>query len=125
MKMSLRFLKNNNTKLIFITADAAQACKAQDAGIDRIMVDLEIMGKDERQGHLVTVISRHTADDVTALRRVLQTSELMVRINPLFEDSQAEIDDVIARGADRLMLPMFRHPDQVARIIDMIAGRVP
>lgn len=112
-------------KLIFITADEARACKAQEAGIDRIMVDLEIVGKEARQGHLGTVISRHKLTDVTALRAVLQSSELMVRINPLFKGSQAEIEDVIARGADRLMLPMFRHSDEVARIIDMIAGRVP
>lgn len=112
-------------KLIYITADPAMAQKAQTAGIDRVMVDMEIVGKEMRQGHLDTVISRHGPEDVTALRDVLERSELMVRVNPLFDGSQAEIDDVIARGADRLMLPMFRHPDEVARIIDMIGARVP
>ena len=111
--------------LILITADPARAREAQQAGVDRIMVDLEINGKDMRQGHLNTVISRHMPADVTKLRTVLDMSALMVRINPLFDGSQAEIDDVIARGADRLMLPMFRYPDEVARIIQMIDGRVP
>lgn len=112
-------------KLIFITNDPATARHADAAGVDRVMVDLEVNGKDARQGHLNTVISRHTPDDVSALRKTIDRSELMVRINPLFRGSQAEINDSVARGANRLMLPMFRHPDEVARVIDMIRGRVP
>lgn len=112
-------------KLIFITNDLTAARHADAAGVDRVMVDLEINGKDARQGHLNTVISRHTPGDVSTLRKAIDHSELMVRINPLFRGSQAEIDDSVARGADRLMLPMFRHPDEVARVIDMIGGRVP
>jgi hypothetical protein len=112
-------------KLILITNDVDTAHCAELAGIDRIMVDLEIHGKDERQGHLDTVISRHQPDDISALRDVLRQAELMVRINPLHSGSCAEIEDLIARGAERLMLPMFRTPEEVARVIDMIAGRVP
>lgn len=112
-------------KLLFITNDPTTARFADDAGVDRVMVDLEIIGKDARQGHLNTVISRHTRDDVSSLREVIFKGELMVRINPLFPGSKREIDDIVARGADRLMLPMFRYPDEVARVVDLIGGRVP
>lgn len=109
--------------LIFITNQPDVAQVAQSAGVDRVMVDLEIMGKDARQGHLNTVISRHAVTDIDALRPHLDASELLVRINPLHDGSRAEIDDVIARGADRVMLPMFRHSDEAARFVDLVAGR--
>ena len=115
-------------KLIFITNDPLQAQEMSSAGVDRIMVDLEINGKAERQGHLDTVISHHTFSDISVVREALPccgSSELMVRINPLGPDSGIEIDEVICRGADRIMLPMFTHPSQVSCCLDLIAGRVP
>ena len=115
-------------KLIFITNDPTRAMEMALAGVDRIMVDLEVNGKQARQGHLDTVISRHTLSDISTIRDSLSScaqSELMVRINPLSPDSLREIDEAISRGADRLMLPMFTHPSQVSCCIDLIAGRVP
>jgi len=44
-------------KLMYITNDAEIAKIAENAGVDWIFVDLEINGKEERQGHLDTVIS--------------------------------------------------------------------
>ena len=110
--------------LIFITDDPTRARIAQAAGVDRLMVDLEILGKEARQGHLNTVISRHEPGDISALRTVLDRAELMVRVNPLHEGTQAEIDDAITRGADRLMLPMFTTAGEVARFLSLTAGRV-
>ncbi len=110
-------------KLIAITNDPDRAGIYQDAGVDRIMVDLEINGKEERQGHLDTLISRHHPSDISDLRPILTSSELMVRTNPVFDGSQSEIEDVLARGADRLMLPMFRHPDEVSRFLEIVDGR--
>lgn len=111
-------------EVFYITKDPAQAGAVQAAGVDRVMVDLEINGKDARQGHLNTVISRHTPDDVTAVREVLDKTALMVRVNPVFAGSAAEIDDCIARGADWLMLPMFTAASEVAKFLDMVNGRV-
>lgn len=112
-------------KLIYITADPMQARTVQDAGVACVMVDLEINGKDARQGHLNTVISRHSLEDVAHVRAVLSTAELMVRVNPVFDGSSAEVEACLARGADRLMLPMFRHPQEVAAFLEIVAGRVP
>jgi 2-keto-3-deoxy-L-rhamnonate aldolase RhmA len=115
-------------ELIFITRDPFQAQAMARAGVDRIMVDLEINGKEARQGHLNAVISRHTPQDVSTIRRALDhagTGVLMVRVNPLGQGTPAEIENILDRGADRIMLPMFTHPDEVARCLDLIAGRAP
>ena len=109
--------------LVFITDDADQAAYAQDAGIDRIMVDLEVVGKYERQGHLDTVISNHSLEDVECIRSVLSTSKLMVRINPINNQSKIEIDGVIKRGANIVMLPMFKTSLEVETFVQLVNGR--
>jgi len=112
-------------RLIFITSNPHEAYLAQSAGVDRIMVDLEINGKFVRQGHLNTVISGHSMSDVTSLRGILDQSSLMVRLNPLHDGTLSELDEIIDRGADRVMLPMFKHPSEVEHFMDLVAGRIP
>lgn len=86
-------------------------------------VDLEHMGKQARQGHLETWKSRQVPEDVTKIRQAVPEADLLVRINPLHDGSAAELDDVIARGADIVMLPMFYTYDQLARFYDLLNGR--
>ncbi len=80
---------------IIITNDIKLAEYSQKCGIERIMVDLEILGKQERQGHLNTVISSHSFQDIKNIREVLTTSKLLVRVNPINENSIEEIDKEI------------------------------
>lgn len=87
-------------------------------------IDMEYKGKDERQKGMDTVKSAHTLADVTRIREAVPNAHLLVRINPLDEDSPAEIEEVIARGADAIMLPMFREIDELARFLDLLRGRV-
>ena len=110
-------------KLMYITNKTDIGILAEKCGVDRVFIDLEILGKVERQGHLDTVISRHNLDDVAKMRKVLTTSELLVRIDPMHEGSKQQIDAVIDRGADILMLPMFKTPDEVKRFIEYVGGR--
>ena len=115
-------------KLIFITNDPLQAVSMATCGVDRIMVDLEINGKQKRQANLNTVISRHSLADVGLVRKALDRcckGSLMVRINPIGPGTNDEINEVLARGADRIMLPMFTHPDEVSYCLDVIAKRAP
>ena len=109
--------------LMLITDDAAIAAHAVASGVDRIFVDLEVHGKEERQGHLDTHRAVHTPGDLMAIRRVLPDADLLARVNPLYEDSAAEIDAVIAAGADRVMLPMFTTAEQVGAFLDLVGGR--
>ena len=51
-------------KLMYITNRPEIAMIAESAGVDRIFVDMEFIGKAERQGGLDTVKSRHSIADV-------------------------------------------------------------
>lgn len=51
-------------KLMYITNRPEIAQIAETAGVDRIFVDLEYIGKAERQGGMDTVQSHHTLEDV-------------------------------------------------------------
>ncbi|WP_019623650.1 aldolase/citrate lyase family protein [Thioalkalivibrio thiocyanoxidans] len=112
-------------KHMFITASADVACQAEAAGIARIFVDMETRGKAERQGHLDTHKARHTLDDVRRIASALTTAELMVRINPPAPQTPSEARQAIEAGADRLMLPMFTHLDEVQHFLDAVDELVP
>ncbi len=110
-------------KFMMITDCPDVAQFAVEHGVDRIFVDLEILGKQERQGHLNTVISRHSLADVRRLRPVVPAGRLLVRINPIHDGSEQEINEVLDAGADILMLPMFRTPAEVATFTNAVRGR--
>lgn len=119
---------SNIFQLIYITDDPLAAGIAASAGVDRIMVDLEIDGKVARQGHLDTVISRHSPLAIKHVSKQLAEigkGEVLVRLNPVNEKSASEIDNAISFGAQRLMLPMFRTANEVSQFLDLVAGRVP
>jgi len=109
--------------LLLITNSPSEARVWDSAGVDYVFIDLEVLGKDKRQGHLNTVISRHTLQDISAVRPSVESGKLLVRVNPLFSDSSVEVEEVIARGADVIMLPMFHGADEVKRIRDIVNGR--
>ena len=116
-------------KLMYITNRAEVAKIATGAGVDRIFVDMEYIGKDERQKGLDTVKSHHTIEDVKRLRGIVPEGSLLVRVNPIHEaknglmGSQAEIEATIAAGADIIMLPMFQTADEVRFFISCVGGR--
>ncbi|MBP3819466.1 MAG: aldolase [Butyrivibrio sp.] len=109
-------------KLMYITNSPDIARIAEHYGVDRIWIDLETLGKEERQpGN--TVKSNHTIDDIRKVKPVLNNSELLVRVNPWNENSEEEIEAVIEAGADIIMLPMWRDTDTVRKFLQTINGR--
>jgi 2-keto-3-deoxy-L-rhamnonate aldolase RhmA len=111
-------------EFIYITNDPELAQYAQDSGVDRIMIDLEYLRKRGRQEHLDTVISNHSLQDINRVRNVSHNSKLQVRVNPIHSESEREINEVLSRGADIIMLPMFKTRQEVERFISIINGRV-
>lgn len=109
---------------MLITKRPQVARHAFECGVKRIFVDMEILGKHERQGHLSTVISDHTLDDVAAVRQAVPAAELMVRVNPLHSGTKAEVDGAIAAGANLLMLPMFETAGELMAFSRIVDGRV-
>ena len=110
-------------KYMYITNSPSIASVAENAGVDWIFVDLETMGKAERQKNQDSVKSRHTLEDVRMIRGCLRIAELLVRVDPLHDDSEEQIDNVIDAGADIIMLPMWRTRDEVARFLQFVNGR--
>lgn len=114
---------------MYITNNPTTAQIAQEAGVDRVWIDMEYIGKNERQGGMNTVKNHHTIDDVKRLRPVVSSAELMVRVNPMhaatadYSSSGEEINQTIEAGADVVMLPMFRTADEVKRFVDCVDGR--
>ena len=116
-------------KLMYITNNPDVARIAQDAGVERIMVDMEYIGKDERQKKFGTPQNRHTFEDVENIRKVVDRAQLVVRCNPIhrgvadYPDSRIETERIISLGADIIMLPYFKSPDEVREHLAYVDGR--
>ena len=88
-------------------------------GVDWIFVDLEVLGKKERQAGRNTVQSKHTVADV----RSVAISKLLVRVNPWGNHSVGEVEEVVSAGAQIVMLPYFSTADEVKAFVDAVGGR--
>lgn len=110
-------------KFMYITNRPETAVIAQRHGVDRIWIDLEVKGKEKRQKGLDSVKSHHKLSDISSIKTVLTTSELLVRINPWDEESEKEINNVLDLGADLIMLPMWKKASEVQAFIQAVGGR--
>ena len=117
-------------KLMYITNRPDVALIAEAAGVDRIFVDMEFIGKAMRQGGMDSVQNHHTVEDVKNIRAVLTKSQLLVRVNPIHEamddycSSEDEINAVIDAGADIVMLPFFKGAEEVTTFFSIVNRRV-
>lgn len=115
---------------MYITNQPHVACIAQAAGVDRIFVDMEYIGKDLRQGGMDTVKSHHTLEDLVAVRSAVKRCKVLVRCNPIhdatevYPGSAAEIEGIVAGGADVIMLPYFKTAEEVRTFLELVNGRV-
>lgn len=114
---------NMALELMYITNSPAVALIAEKNGVDRIWIDLETLGKEERQKNMNSVKSHHTLQDVEVISNMLTKSECMVRINPWNENSVDEIEKVIAAGADRIMLPMWKTVEEADMFLKTVNRR--
>lgn len=110
-------------KLMYITNSPDIALIAEKYGVDRIWVDLETLGKEERQKNMNTVKSNHKISDIHKIKPLLTKSEMLVRVNPINSGSEDEINAVIDAGADMIMLPMWKTPQEVEKFFSTVNGR--
>jgi hypothetical protein len=106
-----------------IVDDPAIARFVSENGVDTLFVDLEQHGKQQRQGHLPSWKSRQGPEDVSKIRAAAPNADLLVRVNPIHDGSDREIAEVIARGADKVMLPMFRTLSELERFFGLVDGK--
>ena len=109
------FLFSNNAELAKIMDDCNE--------IDSFFIDLEIIGKEKRQKNRNTLISYHQLNDINDVRGFIEKTSLGVRTNPIHENIKKEINECISRGADVLMLPMFKRLDEINYYIELVNGR--
>lgn len=110
-------------ELMILASTPEDALSAQDAGVDRIFYDLEYIGKSERQRGRDTVKYHNDINAIPAIRKVVTTSKLLVRTNPIHAYSASEVDKAIEYGADILMLPMTMDKHDVEAFVGYVHGR--
>jgi len=108
---------------ILFTNEPALAQRADEAGITRIGVDLEQIGKTDRQNVSVHRISNHLPEDLVSVAAVIRNAELFARTNPIHSGSEEEINSLILHGAQVLMLPFFSSMHEAHRFIELVGGR--
>ena len=101
----------------------ALAREAEQAGIDRIMIDLEREGKEARQAGRDLFHSGHRLEAVARIKAALRVAPIVARVNPLSDRSEAEIERVLEVGASFVMLPYFAHASAVRRFVGIVRGR--
>lgn len=118
--------------LMYITNRPEIAQIAEENGVDWIFVDMEFIGKDNRQGGMDTVQNHHTIEDVRRVKAAVKKSKVLVRVNPIhkaminadgtiaYMDSKTEVELAIEAGADIVMLPFFHSVDEVKDFVDWV-----
>jgi len=110
-------------RLTLITADPALAAAADRAGVDRIGLDLEKLGKEARQAGAATRLSDHDWKDFAAIAPALARADLFARLDPLHPGTPGEIERALQAGVRVLMLPFFHGADEVDRFVRLVGRR--
>jgi hypothetical protein len=108
--------------LFLFTVDPRWGADVVAAGAAGIVVDWERRGKARRQLGEDTQINADTPEDLARMRAATD-GRLLCRINAFGPWTGGEVDQAIGCGADEILLPMVRTPDQVDRVLDLVAGR--
>ena len=110
-------------RLTLLTNDPVLAANADRAGINRVGIDLERLGKAKRQAGQEARLSDHKLEDLAAVALSLRSAELFVRLNPPHPGMSEEIEAVLSGGAQVLMLPYFHRLVEVEQFVNFIGGR--
>lgn len=110
-------------RLMLFLDSVHEALVAEECGLDRAVLDLEVIGKADRQSGRSGWMTTLSIESMPEIRASLVQTELMVRINPMGPYSKREIDAVINGRADRIMLPMARSVEDVVDCLDLIDER--
>ncbi len=108
--------------LFYITNNIIEAQIVDNLDIDWIFIDLEKIGKKERQIGRDTVLSNHSITDVENIKSKIFNTKIIVRCNPIGEWSEKEFDEFNARSSeiDMVILPYFKTKDEVKIFIDLL-----
>ena len=108
--------------LFYITNNATEAQIVDDLEIDWIFIDLERIGKKERQFGRDTVLSNHSISDIHNLKNKINNTNILVRCNPIGPWSQDEFNQINSLGSDvdMVILPYFKSIEEVKVFINLL-----
>lgn len=109
--------------LTLFTNDPVLARHADQGGVNRIGLDLERIGKADRQSGRNNWVSDHKLDELSNVSTCLKNASLFLRTNPMHESMRQEVDDYIAAGVEVLMLPMVRSAQESAKFLEYVDAR--
>jgi hypothetical protein len=108
--------------LFVFTVDPRFATGCVEAGAAGVVVDWERRGKARRQAGEGTQINGDTPADLSRIRAATD-GRVICRINSAGPWTPSEVDLAVRLGADEVLLPMVRRPEEVDRALDAVAGR--
>jgi citrate lyase beta subunit len=108
--------------LFVFTVDPRFAADCVEAGAAGVVVDWERRGKARRQAGEGTQINGDTPADLARIRSATD-GRVVCRVNAAGPWTAAEVDLAVRLGADEVLLPMVRRPQDVDRALDAVAGR--
>jgi hypothetical protein len=114
----------NEFILTAIACDPEIVRAADEAGVDRIGIDIEQVSKCRRQADLPGArISDHRLDDLALVVRNVAHAQIFIRVNPIHAGSREEIEKALLLGAQVVMLPYFSTAREAACFVDLVGGR--
>lgn len=112
-----------NMDLYLFSTDAAMIGAAVEGGAAGVVVDWETRGKAARQDGFDTQVCADTVDDLDHARAATH-APILCRINPVGATTVDEVEAAVRGGADELLVPMVRAPDEVERVRELARDRV-
>jgi hypothetical protein len=111
-------------RLTLLTDDPDLAEAADAAGIDRIGLDIEQLGKTDRQGvELGARLSGHRLQDLERLDGRVRNGRLFCRLDPPHPKSRDQVEAALGKGARSLMLPFFHEVGEAESFAAAVGGR--
>jgi hypothetical protein len=109
-------------ELYLFTVDPRRAAAVVRAGAAGVVVDWEHRGKQRRQDGEGTEINAHTAADLARVRAAT-AGRVLCRVDAAGAHTAAQVDLAVSLGADEVLLPMVRRPQEVDLALRAAAGR--
>jgi hypothetical protein len=108
--------------LLLFTISPALAERSLAGGVGGIVVDWERIGKAERQLGADTLVSLDTSADLQRMRAAI-AARLICRLDRVGPWTAEQVELAVRLGADEVLLPMVRQPDEVEHVLGLADGR--
>jgi hypothetical protein len=108
--------------LFVFSVDPVFAHDVVAAGAAGLVVDWELRGKHRRQAGADTEVNTHTPLDLARVRAATP-GRILCRLNAVGPWTAGEVERAVDLGADEVLLPMVRRPDEVDRALELVDSR--